>query len=237
MARLLPFIDVPLTSQRPLSGPESVNPSQGTTIGNFTQTVASPFGGWAFEFNFHPMQGDQYVRFRGWLWALQRGANATRWQMTERDKMSPARAGVSSALGGAVAWSNGQMWSNNRPWKLTYPNVKVAAAAAVDTTIINLADEYWGRRLRWGERIGFFPFHFGMYQVTEDFGDGRYRVWPPLRKAITTDDYATLYPVLVLQMMVSQEMEYPSEDAALTIGASVRMFEAFDYDVRDYFTD
>lgn len=235
MARLTPFVDIPIVSQTPLAGPESVSGSQNTSIGNFTQSVASAFGGWVWEFVFSPMEGEEYRHFRGWLFAQQKGANATRWHVTDRDLMPRSRAGF-AADGGNMPWSNGMKWSNGMRWGLTYPNVPVAAVSALDSSIVTLSATFWGHRLKWGDRLGFFPFHFGLYQVTEEFGNGQYRIWPPLRKAIGPEDFATLYPVLALRLMM-QDFEYPTEEAVHTVGATVRMIEVFDYDVRDYFTD
>jgi hypothetical protein len=235
MARLLPFVDVPVVSQRPLAGPEAVGASSSTSIGNFTQSVASAFGGWVWEFVFPPMEGEEYRHFRGWLVAQQKGANASRWQMTDRDLMQKARAGVAAGAGN-MPWSNGMKWSNGMRWGFTYPNVVVAAAASKEATIITLDTAFWGRKLKWGDRIGFFPLHFGLYQVTAELGEGQYRIWPPLRKAITTDDFATLYPVLAMRLMI-QDFEYPVEEQVHTVGATVRMIEVFDADVRQYFAD
>jgi hypothetical protein len=234
MPRLTPFVDIPLMSQKPIAGPEAISGSQSTSIGNFTQSVASAFGGWVWEFVFKPMEGEEYRHFRGWLAAQHKGANATRWQMTDRDLMPRSRAGVSGSAGGP-SWSNGMPWSNGFRWSFTYPNVAVVEASAFDATIINLGSEFWGHALKWGDRIGFFPFHFGLYQVTEVIAPGEYRIWPPLRKAITADDYATLYPTLALRLM-AQDLEYPTEEQSHTMGAMVRMIEVMDYDIRDYFT-
>ncbi|PLU81765.1 hypothetical protein BMJ22_16645, partial [Sinorhizobium medicae] len=89
-----------------------------------------------------------------------------------------------------LPWSNGETWSNGQNWKATAPNVPVAAAADRDATIIRLADAYWGHRLQMGDYLGFFPFHFGLYTITEELGDGEYRIWPPLRKALAAGDFA-----------------------------------------------
>ncbi|MGH6805389.1 MAG: hypothetical protein ACREEJ_00810 [Ensifer adhaerens] len=135
-----------------------------------------------------------------------------------------------------MPWGNGEAWSNGQNWELTAPNVGVAAAASLDATIIRLTGSFWGHRLQPGDYLGFFPMHFGLYTVTEERGDGEYRIWPPLRKALTTGDYATLYPVMAMRL--------ESEDAASAVRgvgfaeeATVTLVEVFDYDVRDYFTD
>lgn len=93
-----------------------------------------------------------------------------------------------------MPWGNGEPWSNGQNWELTAPNVQLAEAAYFDSTIILLQDDAWGHRLGMGDYLGFFPLHFGLYTITEEFGDGEYRIWPPLRKALTSDDFATLYP-------------------------------------------
>jgi hypothetical protein len=81
--------------------------------------------------------------------------------------------------------------------------------------------------------IGFKPFHLGLYIVTQVHEPGRYRIWPPLRKAITTDDFATLNPVLVMRLEGEAGAPMP-RGAASASGLSVTLVEVEDPDVRAY---
>ncbi|NOV15871.1 hypothetical protein E5S70_07190 [Ensifer adhaerens] len=223
----------------PLSGPRAVGGASSTTTGSFNQTVASPFGSWRWQFTFPVSKDAKFRRYRGWVTALHAGANATRVPFGDPDMMTLLEAGISASpaqerLG--MPWGNDEPWSNGQNWAVTAPNVGLAAVAEIDTTIIRLQDSFWGHRLQPGDYLGFFPLHFGLYTVTEERGSGEYRIWPPLRKALTTGDFATLYPVLAMRL--------ESEDAASAVRgvayaeeATVTLVEVFDYDARDYFTD
>lgn len=72
--------------------------------------------------------------------------------------------------------------------------------------------------------------------VTEVIGLGTYRIWPPLRKALTTDDFATLKPVLAMRLE-SEEAATAARDASFISKATMTLVEVLDYDVRDYFVD
>ena len=240
MARLLSWPNgLRWNRWKPLSGPESVGGGSNTTIGDVTQTIASPFGARHIQMSFPPMRGQLARRARGLVTALHKGANAVRVSVCDWDGMTRAQAGVVATQGqlqGGMTWSNGVGWSNGQNWKLTKPNVAVSVAAAKDATLVTLADEFWGRSLGMGDWIGFFPLHFGMYEITEDMGDGQYRIWPPLRKAITTDDFATLYPVMAMRLLANNLPDADRGPAFLE-GLTMSLFEVFDYDARDYFAD
>lgn len=240
MARLLSWpVGLRWNRMKPLSGPETVGAADSTSIGNITQTVASPFGARYMQFSFPPMRGARARRARGLVTALHKGANAVRVSICDWDGMSFAEAGMTVsevARRQGFPWSNGMPWSNGENWKVTKPNVAVAGASAIDTTIIGLADQYWGHGLGIGDWIGFFPFHFGMYEITEDLGDGQYRIWPPLRKAVATTDFATLYPVMAMRLL-SSNLPDADRGPAFLEGLSISLFEVFDYDARDYFAD
>lgn len=226
-------------SMVPLSGPRAVGGAANTSIGNFMQTVASPFGGWRWQFVFPVSKDAKFRRYRGWVMALHGGANATRVPFGDPDMMSLLEAGMTLTPAQerfGLPWSNGETWSNGQNWKVTAPNVPVAAAAAREATIIRLADAFWGQRLQMGDYLGFFPLHFGLYTVTEERGDGEYRIWPPLRKALTVGDFATLYPTMAMRLE-SEDAASAARGVAYAEEASVTLVEVFDYDVRDYFAD
>jgi hypothetical protein len=240
MARLISWpLGLRWNRMKPLGGPESIGAAENTSIGNVTQTVASPFGARFMQFSFPPLRGTMARRARGLVTALHKGANAVRVSVCDWDGMSFADAGMQISLPqrqNGLPWSNGMPWSNGENWRPTKPNVKVAASAALDATTIKLASTFWGHSLGMGDWFGFFPFHFGLYEITEDLGDGEYRIWPPLRKAITTADYATLYPVMAMRLLASNLPDADRGPAFLE-GLTISLFEVFDYDVREWFAD
>lgn len=240
MARLISWpLGLRWNRMKPLAGPESIGAAENTSIGNVTQTVASAFGARFMQLSFPPMRGAKARRARGLVTALHKGANAVRVSVCDWDGMSFADAGMQISAAqkqSGISWSNGMPWSNGANWKATKPNVRVAASAALDATTIRLASSFWGHSLGMGDWIGFFPLHFGLYEITEDLGGGEYRIWPPLRKAITTSDYATLYPVMAMRLLASNLPDADRGPAFLE-GLTISLFEVFDYDAREYFAD
>ncbi|AHK42208.1 putative icmD [Ensifer adhaerens OV14] len=226
-------------SMSPLSGPRSVGGASNTSTGNFTQTVSSAFGAWRWQFTFPVSKDRKFRRYRGWVTALHAGANATRVPFGDPDMMTLLEAGLLASPSEerfGMPWSNGEPWSNGQNWRLTAPNVGLAASTALDGSIIRLKDEAWGHRLGMGDYLGFFPLHFGLYTVTEEFGNGEYRIWPPLRKALASTDYATLYPVMAMRLE-SEDGASAARGVGFADEATVTLVEVFDYDVRSYFTD
>ncbi len=244
MARLLtPPSGLPVIALRPLSGPRAVTSGASQSVAGFVQTTALPFGMWRWQISFAPMHKAMFRRYRGWVTALHGGANATRWSFFDPDKMSPREAGLNLPAkadwtGSAYdrGWSNGAPWSNGCGWSMSPPVAPVMESASRDDTTIKLGGDFWGQNLDVGDYIGFMPFHLGLYTVTEVFEPGSYRIWPPLRKAIGLDDFATLDPVLALRL---EGEDSASADRGLVVaeGLSITMIEVLDYDVRDYFTD
>lgn len=223
----------------PLSGPRAVGAGGNTSIGGFAQTLASPFGAWRWQFTFPVSKDAAFRRYRGWATALHGGANATRFPFFDPDMMSDTEAGLiatSAQRRFGMTWSNGEPWSNGQNWALSLPQVAVAAAASRDASRVKLEDSFWGHKLQIGDYIGFFPFHFGLYMVTQEFGDGEYRIWPPLRKAIAVTDYATLSPVLAMRLE-SEQSATADRGVAFAEEKTVVLVEIFDYDVRDYFDE
>jgi hypothetical protein len=225
------------TRWKPLNGPQSIGAGANTSIGDVSQTVASPFGARYLQFSFPPIRGQLARRARGMITGLHMGANAVRVSVCDFDGLSLSDGGVKATQEqrqAGMRWSNGMTWSNGRNWKLQKPNVPMAAPAGLDATIIRLPDAFWGHALGMGDWIGFFPFHFGMYEITEVFEPGHYRIWPPLRKALSTDDFATLYPVMAMRVL-STNLPDADRGPVFLEGLTISLFEVFDYDVRDYF--
>lgn len=235
MARLVSWpVGLSANAREPLSGPRAVSGGSTNSIGNFTQTFASPFALWRIRFSFPPMRGQLARRYRGWITSLHGGANATRVPLCDWDGLSKAQRGVSGEL--QQSWSNGEPWGNGQSWQGYAPIVAVSAAASLDDDTVSLADTSWGHGLDIGDQIGFTPLHFGVYMVTEVINDGEYRIWPPLRKALTTDDFATLRPTIAMRLE-SEDAASANRNAAFIENASVTLVEALDADVRTYWVD
>lgn len=239
MARLLSHpVDLAPETSTPLTGPQAIGSSSTDSLSGFNQSVASAFGLWEWQFTYPAMHGEKFRRFRGWVRALHGGANATRFPFRDPDRPTYDDLGLSvtrQQLCDGVPFENGQSWLNGKNWTVAPPLESVKTESPRDSTIIHLTQTQWGGLLGIGDNLG-FTGHFGMYEVTEVFGDGRCRVWPILRKTVTVEDFATLKPVLAMRL------KGPSA-ASLSRGllnappSTVTMVEVLDYDVRDYFAD
>jgi len=235
-----PPIGLGANSMEPLTGPRTVRGGATESIGGFTQSFASAFGLWRWRFSFPAMNGSLLRDYRGWITALHGGANATRWHFFDPDMLTFAEAGVTPSnfqIATGMPWSNDEPWANSRNWAVSRPDVAVAAAATLGSTTVVLSDDWWGHALGRGSFIGFYPYHFGLYEITKVLDEpGRYRVWPPLRKAITTSDFATLDATLALRL--EGEAGAPvGRGLAVAEGLTATFVEVLDYDVRDYFAD
>lgn len=232
MPRLLPDPQFTISELEWLTGPNARNSGSTTAMDGSEQTFSSYGDGVAFRVTLRIAQGVLARRQRGYLTALP-GGNAFRFKYIDGDIMKPVEAGIVGPYG-SQAWSNGEPWSNGLGWAPSYPVVPVTASAAFDMGIVKLSDAYWGHRLGMGDHIGFMPFHFGLYTVTEVIDDGEYRIWPRLRKALTTDDFCTLHPTLVVKPM-NRESATWTRNPSYQEGASLSLVEVHDYYVRDYY--
>lgn len=220
-----------------LTGPRAVGATATESVAGFVQTVASAFGVWRYQLSLQPMVGRAHRLYRGMVTALHAGANAVRVPFTDPDVMSFEEAGVVGFTSSDIEWSNGEPWSNGEGWQFSRPLVGVAADAARDDTLITLEDDFWGHALLGGEWLGFMPFHFGKYEVTEVLGDGQYRIWPPLRAALDTGTtYATLSPVLAMRLE-GEGGGTVQRGVAVSDGNVLTLIEVEDADVRDFFAE
>lgn len=240
MARLISWpVGLEAQTREPLSGPRAVNGAASQSIGGFVQTSASGRGLWRWRFGFQPLRRDIMRRYRGMVTALHGGANAVRVDMCDPDGLNFAQRGIITTHNewrAGKPWSNAQPWSNGQNWKSSSPFVSVTAAAAKDGTTVSLGNTFWGSGLDVGDMIGFFPFHFGAYMVTERIAAGQYRIWPPLRKVLTTSDKATLRPVMAMRLE-SEDAAPIFRGPALAENLSITLVEVLDPDVRTYFAD
>lgn len=224
-----------ITAQEPLSGPRTVGSTSKQGLDGYVQTTAAPFGLWRWRFQFGAMRHTAFRRYRGWITALHGGANATRVEFCDPDTLNFVEAGLPYDPVDQP-WSNGRGWSSGSYWGATAPLAGVADVAALGDSIIKLDDEFWGYNLGVGDWFGFTPLHFGLYTITEVLNPGEYRIWPPLRKAISATDEATLQPTLAMRLEDETSAAIP-RSTPYAENLTVTMVEVLDYDVRDYFTE
>lgn len=239
MARLLSWpVGLKRLSFEPLTGPRSESSASNESLTGFVQTVASAFGAWRWQITFPPMNGSLFRRYRGLVTGLNGAANAVRVPFDDPDVMSFAEAGVTASaeqLRSGSTWSNGHSWSNGKNWRLSRPTVAIAAAAVKGATIIQLENTFWGYGLVGGEWLGFFPFHFGLYVVTEVLGGGQYRVWPPLRKDFTLGTTRASLRAVMAMRLESDSGATAARGKVAADNATATLTEVLDEDVRDYF--
>lgn len=240
MARLLTWPDfgnAGIVKVTPVNGPSARNSGSNTAADGSEQTFSGIGDRWAFTFDLVSQRGADARRTRGLLNSgLASGVNATRWTVVDPDRMSLMEAGL-SGNSSSVEWANGAPWSNGRKWGISYPVVAVAETAAADDRIVWLADSFWGHSLGIGDWFGFFPFSLGLYEVSEVIEPGRYRIWPPLRTALTAGThYATLTPTLALRLTGPGATRL-SRGLTHTEGQGADLVEVVDAHVRAYFAD
>lgn len=249
MARLLTFTEsAGIVSLEPISGPMARN-SGSNTASDGSERVFEGIGGIvSLRVEFNRKIGGNAREERGNIIGLGGGANAIRLPVFDPDVITPREAGldVPAHLGwrdlDGFPWSNGQNWSNGQGWRPSAPAVKIGASTSAGGSLIRLQDEFWGRTLPFGSWFGFFPFHFGLYTVTEVVGDGWYRTWPTVRKSLTysTDpaevDYATLFPTIVVRPH-ARAVQGHRRGLAATDGLTMDLHEVIDPYVRRDFTD
>jgi hypothetical protein len=244
MARLIDWIDgLAVIARTPLTGPRTVGAAASESTQGYVQTTASAFGLWRWQLSFRGMWGPLFRRYRGIAVALHGGANAVRvpfcdpdlsWAAANVDATPKQRfAGVPWQSGGALKpfEDTRANWTIGRPWE-------TVAAAAKGADTVTLGGAAWGHTLAGGEWLGFAPFHFGLYVVTEIFPltPGKIRVWPPLRTAIAATDWATLSPVMAMRLE-NEAGATAARGLALAADATMTLVEIEDGDIRRYFTD
>jgi hypothetical protein len=248
MARLLDWpIGLGKVSYQRLSGPRSVGSSSSESMTGFVQTVASAFGVWRYQLSLQTMHKRKHRLYRGMVTALHGGANAVRVPFNDPDVISFKEAGITSVPEGqtnpTAPFSNGKPFSNGCKWAVSRPAVKLSADAAKGATIITLADQYWGHELIGGEWLGFFPFHFSKYEVTQVLDDGQYRIWPPLRAALTAVDedgngsFAKLDNIVMAMRLEGEGGGTVQRGVSVSEGNTMTLIEVTDDIVRDEFAD
>jgi len=229
MARLLAMPCLPArTEVEPISGPNARNSGANTVADGSEQTFDHVGDVVALRLPTNALEGRQARRERGWMTAFLGGANATRIDFLDADRMTTAEAG--GIVSGA--WTEGA-WTEGA-WGEWLPRVPLAVAASFNAGTIRLTDRDWGHALGIGDYVGFEPFHFGLYAITAVIAPGHYRIWPRLRKALTADDFATLTPVLAMRPIAPVRQ---TRGLAFTEPATIDLVEVFDYHARAHFGD
>jgi hypothetical protein len=206
----------------------------------FVQGVFDPFGLWQFEMEIAPMYGGMARAFTRLSASAAGGANCFRVPFVDSQEPSHEELGLTFPLGRDrrfCRWEGGQAWSNGLPWLSGKPVVPVTAASAKDSGTITLNISDWN-----GVLPTFFGIvgHFAVYAitgVTSEVGDEvTVRVWPPVRKAITTSDYATLRPVLACRLSSGNGAPWTMK-REIVDGAKLLVTEVPDEVVRAYVTE
>ncbi len=239
MARLLSWpTGLGVTSRTPLSGPRAVGASSSESGTGFVQTTASPYGLWRWSFSLPPLRGPMFRRWRGLVTALHGGANAVRVPWRDPDRLTFAEAGVTSTaaeIRAGLLWSHGLAWAHGRRWAAGRPTVSVAASAARGDSEVTLASDFWGANLGVGDLFGFDGV-FALHVVTGVTWEGAYRIWPPLRAALTPDDRATLTPVLAMRLE-GETAAGLGRGLSHADGLTITLIEVEHRDVVDWFQD
>ncbi len=232
MARVVSWpIGIRVSMSGPKSGPRSIGSGSSESLTGFVQSVASPFGLWAWSFSIPPLRGAGFRAWRAFVMALQAGANGARVTMCDPDRWSSADLGITPETD--VPWADGQLWDNGLGWSSGLPLESVTAAADAGATIVTLGAATWGG-LGGNPPLFGFTGHFGFYVVTEVLADGRWRIWPPLRAAITPDDAATLRPVTVMRL-ASADLPALDRGVSHAENLTISLVEVEHADVVDYF--
>ena len=231
-------VGIGTTHREPMSGPRTVGAGSSESTTGWVQTTSSPYGLWRWQFALPPLRGAALRRWRGMVTALHGGANAVRVQMRDPDGMTIAETGVSvsrATILSGLPWSDGQIWDTGRNWPVARPLVSIGADASRWDTYVDLVDEFWGRDLQVGDMFGFDRV-FALHVVTEVTADGVYRVWPPLLADITTDDKATLEPMLAMRLEGESGANLP-RGVSHAEGLTITLVEVEHADVLTYFAD
>lgn len=238
MSRIIDFPSgVPIRRYEPLSGPRSINSGSTESQESYVQTSAGVFGLWRFQFGITPISGPVFRAYRGFVTAMHGGANATVIRIIDYDKLTYDKMGVTitgdQEING-VRWAGAIYWKNKKTWTVGVPYLENPTAVAKGDSIVRLPSDYWGHVLEVGDWFGYGPDHYGLYVVTQVIAPGEYRIWPPLRKAVITDDLAIMDPPLAMRLE-SETGANIGRDLSRSDELTLTMIEIEDADLRTYF--
>lgn len=236
--RMVDFpVGLPIRTQRPLGGPGVLGQTQSET--EKTQVVTSPFGDLIrWEVTCPPMKGRQARAFKTLAAAANSGANCFRMELCDFDEPGFDELGldISTAPYVKVPLSNGEALSNGELLTLGKPLADIVAASAKNSGTVTIDASAWGGVLpTWFGIVG----HFAAYFITGAVFNGDIatcRVWPPVRRAITTGDFATMRPVVAMQVIGEGGAPW-SRQIEVQDGMQISMQEVLDEIVRTYVTE
>ena len=236
--RMVDFpVDLPIRTRRPIGGPGVLGATQSET--EKSQVVTSPFGDLLrWEITCPPMRGAGARAFKQLTVAAQSGANCFRFELCDIDEPSYGELGlnISNSQGGKVPFSNGQTFTNGKLMTLNKPLADIAAASAKNSGTIVIDASAWNGVLpAWFGIVG----HFAAYFITGAVFNGDIatcRVWPPVRRDIATSDFATMRPVVAMQLMGPGGAAW-SRQIEVQDGMTLQMQEVLDETVRAYVTE
>lgn len=238
MGRIISWpVGIGITHREPLAGPRAAGAASTEGLTGWVQTTASAYGAWRWSFALPPLRGTAFRRWRGTVAALHGGANLLAVQFADPDMMSYAEAGVVASaveIAAGRPWSFGGPWAGGGMWRVSRPLVRVAVAAEAGETIVRLSGDFWGGDLDIGDEFGFVGV-FALHEVTQRISAGVYRVWPPLRAAVTPNTYATLKPIMAVKLEGETSAPLP-RGVSHAEGLAVTAVEVQHDTVVEYFT-
>lgn len=239
MARLVSWpVGLQWSAREPLSGPRTIGAGSTEGLSGYVQTFGAAYGVWRWQFSFPSLRGSAFRRYRGMVTALHGGANAVRVPFRDPDGFSWAALGIPVAPGqvrDGLSWSNGRPWSNAAGWRIGRPWETVAAPAARGASIVALGSTSWGAKLDIGDMFGFVSA-FALHVVTERLSGNRVRIWPPLRRDLTTADRATLTPTMAMRLESEAGANLP-RGAAFAENLAITLIEVEHRHVAQFFAD
>lgn len=230
MARLLSLPDgIGIAAITPINGPGARSSGRNTSVTGQETTFAAPTDRVEFELVFAPATDARARAQRGAVISLMSGANAMRIPLIDPDRRKFPDLY-------SVPFSNGATFFNGVKFAPSPRLIRTQTSPAGSSIVKLVGSEAGAQDLEVGEQIGFVD-HYGWYMVLGKVpGSGsNYYVWPRLRKALTTNDYCTLRPVIVAKTMPGGFAL--GRGQLTTEGQSVQLVEVLDSEVRAYFRD
>lgn len=185
-----------------------------------------------YQIGVPPLQGALAREFNAILFDAHNYGNAIVFPFTlAAEQLDPLSIGLTGPQ--QQNWSNGQPWNNGQGWSGGYPNESIAADQSKDYSTVTLGSDAWGDHLQKGDWFGFIG-HYAVYQVMapDPLIDGKVRIWPPLRKAVTTSDSATLEPTIVVRLIGAPQR---SKTRNVWEGGAIQVVEIPDEKVRTHY--
>jgi|GEM_PF-3597207 len=239
--RMVDFpVDLPFSVLTPDGGPDIIGITQSAT--KKQQTSIDPWAGlWSFTLEIAALQEAAARAFTRLSISAHSGANCFRLPFFDPHEPTWSELGLNvgeAKIDQYQNWTNDTMWAHGLPWGTGKPLAQITAASAKDSGQISIDLSAWS-----GVLPTFFGIvgHFAVYGVqgARFAGDiATVKVWPPVRKAITVSDYATLRPVMCAKVDGKNGASWSSVGRSKTLeGARLSVIEVPDETVREYVTE